>query len=81
MEEIEALRAESEALKLILAVLIEDLPKSEQEQLSRHVEAVRKAYVDGRLLWSKMTDEQLHHIGVSIRAVVPTPPAQKSPWP
>ena len=75
MQEIERLRAEVEALKLVLSVLIDALPA--KQTIALRVEATCQAY-EGKLLWSKMTDAQLAAIHDVARLVAPNtvdPPA------
>ena len=70
MSDIERLRAEVEALKLIVAAVIGSLPNESRANTLRYVEATRAAYADV-LLNSKMSDQQLALMDAVVKAVAP----------
>ena len=68
MEEIEYLRADVEALKLIAAASFQSLKEPGLSIVQGNVETLR-SLLAGRLLFSKMTDEQLAHLDAVVAAV------------
>lgn len=74
MQEIELLRVEVEALKLIVASLIGALPDGIRATVQSHVDTARPKYGDV-LLNTKMTDAQLAAMDLAIRVLARLPSA------
>lgn len=69
MTELERLRAEVEALKLIVAASLHALQDPFRSALLQHVEAMRSKVADRLLFSTKLTDEQLAHLDAVVRVV------------
>ena len=69
MEEIERLRAEVEALKLIVPAAIHAFQDPYRSRLQQHVEVMRSKLADRWLFSTRLTDEQLDHVDFVVRQV------------
>jgi hypothetical protein len=78
MTEVETLRAEIEAIKLICMCLLQNMPAHERSSAMHDIAKTASLYSD-RLLFQPMPDAQREHMNTVIRALSEPPRAPGSP--